>query len=216
MAKYHKYVFDFEKREFVGDFEKMYCNEVKEGFEPWVQADCMELSRKIVLSVLEGYNFDRILDLGCGKGYFTQFFKKHNNFVRGVDVSATAVSRAKISFPKIDFMSGDVTNKEFFNEMSKEGKYDLVFSYGLLQYTQDYPVLLRNISKVTKYFLLYEPILDNPIGFVKSKSDLLDAVEGDYCIENNIFLDSIYEDVREHSIILMLKSKCVLAELKDV
>ena len=33
MEKYHKYVFDQAKRSFVGDFERMYQDEIKDGFD---------------------------------------------------------------------------------------------------------------------------------------------------------------------------------------
>ena len=39
MAKYHKYVFDVEKRTFIGDFENMYAHESIEKFDSWHQDD---------------------------------------------------------------------------------------------------------------------------------------------------------------------------------
>ena len=37
MAEYHKYVFDLAKREFVGDFDKMYQQEVSDNYDSWHQ-----------------------------------------------------------------------------------------------------------------------------------------------------------------------------------
>ena len=79
MAKYHKYVFDLENRKLVGDFETMYQNESKENFDSWHQDDARQLQRKIDLVILEDYNFEKIIDLGCGKGNLTHLLKKKNN-----------------------------------------------------------------------------------------------------------------------------------------
>ena len=36
---YHKYVFDAESRQFVGEFEEMYQAEDKEQYDSWFQDD---------------------------------------------------------------------------------------------------------------------------------------------------------------------------------
>jgi len=46
MARYHKYVFDADKREFVGSFEEMYQNEKVDNFDSWHQEDSRKLQRK--------------------------------------------------------------------------------------------------------------------------------------------------------------------------
>lgn len=68
MAKYHKYVFDPDKRQFVGDFEKMYLRESTDNFDSWHQDDSRQLQRLVAISILAQWNFDLIFDFGCGKG----------------------------------------------------------------------------------------------------------------------------------------------------
>jgi len=108
MAKYHKYVFDLENRKLVGDFETMYQNESKENFDSWHQDDSRQLQRKIDLAILEDYNFNHILDIGCGKGSLTHILKKKNNTVVGLDISQTAVDIVSERFPDINFICSDV------------------------------------------------------------------------------------------------------------
>ena len=62
MAEYHKYVFDLEKRTFIGDFETMYQQESVDNFDSWHQDDTRQLQRKIDLTILEDYNFNKIID----------------------------------------------------------------------------------------------------------------------------------------------------------
>lgn len=118
MAKYHKYVFDLENRKLVGDFETMYQNESKENFDSWHQDDARQLQRKIDLAILEDYNFEKIIDIGSGKGSLTHFLKKKNNYVLGLDISKTATSIAQERFPDIDFVATDVNDISNFSSLA--------------------------------------------------------------------------------------------------
>ena len=122
MAGYHKYVFDADKREFVGSFEEMYQNEQIDNFDSWHQEDSRQLQRKIALSILEEYNFQSIVDVGSGKGALTHLLKKRNNQVIGLDISPTAVEQAKARFPDIQFNSFDVNDSDKFELFLKDFK----------------------------------------------------------------------------------------------
>ena len=76
MTGYHQYIFDTENRRFVGQFEEMYQQEKSANFDSWHQEDSRQLNRKIALNILDAYNFNRIIDLGCGKGALTHHLKK--------------------------------------------------------------------------------------------------------------------------------------------
>jgi len=101
MAEYHSYVFDQENRSFVGKFEDMYRAEAEKGFDSWNQDDARHLDKQFCLDVLAQYNFNRILDVGCGKGMVTQYLKKENNHVLGIDLSESALRVVKTRFPDI-------------------------------------------------------------------------------------------------------------------
>lgn len=177
MEKYHKYVFDIDARKFVGKFKEMYQNESKEVFDSWHQEDSRQLQRRIVLLMLNGYNLDTIVDLGCGKGTLTHLLKKKNNSVTGIDVSQTALNIAKARYPDIDFaqldMKGPDNLKNFFKSLPKQGMVDMVFTSEMFSYLENWRGLLNVISEHTKYFLICLYIPEDPIGFVKSENDLV-------------------------------------------
>lgn len=110
MAEYHKYVFDTDNRRFVGRFEEMYQQEKIANFDSWHQEDSRQLNRRIALEILNGYNFEKILDIGAGKGALTHQLKKLNNQVRGLDISPTAIEVARARFPDIEFDVTDVND----------------------------------------------------------------------------------------------------------
>jgi trans-aconitate methyltransferase len=191
MAKYHKYVFDLENRKLVGDFEIMYQNESKENFDSWHQDDTRQLQRKIDLAILEDYNFDKILDIGCGKGSLTHLLKKKNNYVLGVDISQTAINIVKERFPDIDFICTDVNNiKNYTSLIDKMGGVNLVFTSEVFSYIENWKELLSSISRTTEYFMISLYIPENPIGFIKSEQDLVNEIDKSFEIIEHISLNT--------------------------
>jgi SAM-dependent methyltransferase len=190
MAKYHKYIFDLEKRELVGDFETMYQNESKENFDSWHQDDTRQLQRKIDLAILEDYNFNKVLDIGCGKGSLTHLLKKKNNYVIGIDISQTAVNIVKERFPDINFVCSDVNNiKNYTLLVDEMGGVDLVFTSEVFSYIENWKELLSNISRTTEYFMISLYIPENPIGFIKSEQDLVNEINKSFEIIEHISLN---------------------------
>lgn len=131
MVEYHPYVFDTVGRRFVGRFEEMYQAEREKGFDSWQQDDLRPVDLRICLDILGQYNYSRILDVGCGKGAFTQHLKKVNNEVVALDLSQTAVQRARSRYPDILFEQADVSKPNWFTVV---GGYDLVVCLEVLSY----------------------------------------------------------------------------------
>ena len=210
MAKYHKYVFDVEKRTFIGDFENMYAHESIEKFDSWHQDDSRQLQRKICLEILNQYNFNTIVDIGCGKGALTHILKKKNNTCLGIDISQTAIDVAKERFNDIDFVVRDINNIGAFSDLiltrgickGGGGKLDLVFSSEAFSYFSNYKELLKEISEVSEYFMISLYLPNDPIGFVKSESELLDSIR-------------YYFEIVEHVSLSVQKSVIVFAKSKQ-
>lgn len=103
MTEYHDYV--IKEGRFIGAFEEMY----RDCEDPWHQDQLQPVSREIALLLLRDRTYRRILDLGCGKGRFTnQIQTATGGVVTGVDISPTAVSIARTRYPDIEFLSASV------------------------------------------------------------------------------------------------------------
>ena len=191
MAKYHKYVFDLENRKLVGDFETMYQNESKENFDSWHQDDTRQLQRKIDLAILEEYNFNKILDIGCGKGSLTHILKKKNNTVIGVDISQTAINIVSERFPDIKFICSNVNNVENYIKIVGDMRgVNLVFTSEVFSYIENWRELLYEISRTTEYFMISLYIPENPIGFIKNENDLVNEINKSFQIIEHISLNT--------------------------
>lgn len=194
---YHKYVFDETTRAFVGKFEEMYRHEDLDHYDSWHQEDLTHFGKKISFALLKDRGWKRILDIGCGKGTFTQLLKTSDNFILGVDVSQTAVDKASHRYPKIEFEA--MTAEDVLQ--SKES-WDLVIMMEILSYLENWASILQLAAQKTKYLYLSLYLPPNPIGFVKHFDLLKQALRNDFEIETELLWNN-------ETIFIFAKSKVV-------
>jgi SAM-dependent methyltransferase len=140
-VNHNDYVFSISADgvKFLRRFEEMYQN----CADPHGQSkELQRIDYQIVLGVLAralqtrpGVEQPRILDVGCGLGYFTarveEFLPEAQ--VAGCDISATAVEKAAKAAPKCTFFTADLNDRRTL----PEGKYDLALVLHVLQYFTD-------------------------------------------------------------------------------
>jgi trans-aconitate methyltransferase len=176
--KYHDYV--FQKGQFVGNFEAMYQNEDLMGYCSWYQDDMKDLGYQLSLTILSQYNFESILDVGCGEGMFTSLLKKKNNNVSGIDVSPTAIKKANIRFKNIDFFVGDIKTDVILKH------YDLIVLKEILSYVENWRKTIKDLSKISKYLFVSLDLPEFPNGFVKSFKELEEEITKYYEIQVSV------------------------------
>ena len=184
MEKYHKYIFDLKERSFVGAFEEMYATEDKEGFDSWYESDLRPLRKQICLAVLNQYNHASVLELGCGKGTFTQFLKKENNSVTAIDLSETAIAKARASYPDVEFRALKVQDL-----VQIPGTFELGVVMGTLAYVEDWESVLEGLGDKVRRCLVAEYVPTDAIGFVKSVYELTSCFDRYFTIINKVILD---------------------------
>ena len=126
---------------FVGDFEGFY----KSDNNPWGQTGMDErlheyytFSRSKILNTIDFLINSKaesvdILEVGCGLGYVSSKLQTElsgNVNITGIDVSSTAIEKAKIIFPSLEFIVGDVCSKN----LKIDKKYDIVIMSQILWY----------------------------------------------------------------------------------
>ena len=127
----------------------MYQREDIEDFDSWFSSDLTHLPKLISLTILNRYNFESILNFGCGKGAFTHILKKRNNYVLGLDISKTAIKKAKANHGnKIDFKV--IENNDFTSFVEKQ-KFDLTIILETLSYIKNWRKVIEDISKFSIY-----------------------------------------------------------------
>lgn len=95
--------------------------------------------------MLKGHEGQRILELGCGNGYFSNILSGLGHKVIGIDNSKSWIEIAKSNFPEITFIESDIYDLETRPEIS--GKhFDAVVALEVIEHLQ-YPKKMIRIAK---------------------------------------------------------------------
>ena len=96
---------------------------------------CYQLRREVLDRVLATANFDpqgrRVLDVGCGTGFFTAYYLARGADLTGIDIAPTSIERLRERHPQARFVLGDVS------EAPIEGRFDLVNAFDVLYHITD-------------------------------------------------------------------------------
>jgi cyclopropane fatty-acyl-phospholipid synthase-like methyltransferase len=88
---------------------------------------------------------DRVLEIGCGEGHQSEWLARLTDGLTGIDVSPTAVARARRRVPSGDFVAGDLFAQPWSDE---RGRFDLVTACEVLYYMSDMPRFLRAMDQL--------------------------------------------------------------------
>lgn len=91
---------------------------------------------------------DKILDLGCGMGHYSNYMAQKGFKVTGVDFSSKMIEIAKANFKNIDFIVEDICNIQVLKNKKFDG---LVIAY-VLQHLSKQEVLnlFKNLNQYLK------------------------------------------------------------------
>ncbi len=96
---------------------------------------CYLLREEVLARALRGAGADprgaRVLDVGCGTGFFTAWYLARGARVTGVDIAPTSIERLRERHPGARFLLADVS------EADLEGPYDLVNAFDVLYHIVD-------------------------------------------------------------------------------
>jgi len=147
------YIFKTEKGKlkFVGDFDGFY----KKENDPWGQKgedsrlkNYYAFSRKNLINTIKSISINNknILEIGCGLGYVVnELHKNISGKITGMDISPTAIIKAKKMFPDIEFIVGDVCSKK----LNCNKKFDVIIMNQLLWYIlEKLPYVFKNIDNL--------------------------------------------------------------------
>ena len=123
--------------------------------DPWHMASAQEQARfaetNAIIARDLGAHFGTLLEIGCGEGHQTEHLMQLADRVTGLDVSATAIDRARVRLPDAEFAVGDVYAQPWADE---RGRFDLVTACEVIYYMSDMPGFLRTIDRLGRECLV--------------------------------------------------------------
>lgn len=91
-------------------------------------------------------NGERILDLGCGYGYYTDYFRSAGGDVVGIDGAEAMITIAREKYPEGDFRVADITEPLKFDD----GTFDIVFCNQVLMDIAEIEGIIGECRRVLK------------------------------------------------------------------
>jgi 2-polyprenyl-6-hydroxyphenyl methylase/3-demethylubiquinone-9 3-methyltransferase len=106
-----------------------------------VQPERFELRRDFALERLEPG--ERVLDVGCGEGWFCDAFAAAGFVAVGVDVAPEAIRRARARYPSLEFALCGETSMPF-----ADGSFGAAWLGEVLEHVRDGIGLLAEVARV--------------------------------------------------------------------
>lgn len=93
------------------------------------------------------YQGKRVLEIGCGMGSDGAEFVKHGAEYVGIDISDESLSLARKRFEILN-LPGNFYEMSGTDDLTKLGKFDLVYCFGVLHHYPDVEKVIKNVHKV--------------------------------------------------------------------
>jgi SAM-dependent methyltransferase len=96
---------------------------------------CYQLRREVLDRALAAAGLDprgkRVLDVGCGTGFWTAYYTGRGADYTGLDIAPTSIAKLRESYPAARFILSDVS------EADLDGQWDLVNVFDVLYHVTD-------------------------------------------------------------------------------
>ncbi|HYE18956.1 MAG TPA: class I SAM-dependent methyltransferase [Tepidisphaeraceae bacterium] len=126
----------------IEDYYERYWDAPEDYNDPTV-AERRALLRRHLGSLAKGA---RVLDVGCGKGEFCDYFATQGFEAVGSDLSTKAIEYARGRFPAVQFFAGPVEG--LLPQMA--GAFDAVFSSEVIEHLFDVGAFLRSVNRLMR------------------------------------------------------------------
>ncbi|MFO8052424.1 MAG: methyltransferase domain-containing protein [Candidatus Omnitrophota bacterium] len=103
--------------------------------------------KKHVLRHLQACSGLKILEIGCGNGFLTNYLRQQGHKVLGIDISESAIQIAKQSHPESDFLC--LSAEQDLSSTIKD-KFDAIIAVEVMEHLYAPKEMLKNVKKLLK------------------------------------------------------------------
>ncbi len=122
------------------------------------RSEFADSNKSVIEERFRRLNGERVLDLGCGYGWYTDFFTRSGADAVGVDGSEKMIAIARERYPNLDFTLANIEKSLPF----ADGCFDIVFSNQVLMDIENTERVISEFARVLKengvfYFGIVHP-----------------------------------------------------------
>lgn len=158
--RYQDYV--IRNGKLVGEFEQMY----QDYKEPWFQGEREKWAsdKTIAINLIKKLAASRVIELGCGLGYFTNKIRETGVEVLGIDISQTAIDKAKKTYPNCRFQVANILQYDIYYDFKPDVLVMAEITWYILDKLDDF---LSFIKKELPETYLIHLLITYPLGVQK-------------------------------------------------
>lgn len=93
----------------------------------------------------------RVLDVGCGTGFFSGFYIRCSADVTGVDITEVSVESLRKTMPNGRFLILDISTEDFHNHIEDGERFDIINIFNVLYHVVDDNKFAKAIENITTY-----------------------------------------------------------------
>lgn len=136
---------------FIGKFEEMYQN----FDDPWEQTVLEEYAseKAVCVNLVKFLNLNNIIELGCGFGTLTNRLNEVCPSVIGVDISQTAIQKARLRYPGCRFEVKTFTDFDYIRALSPDCIVMSEISWYVLEHLDKFKKFLA--EELPKTYLIH-------------------------------------------------------------
>ena len=147
MTKHERYQ-DYVIRDgrLIGEFEQMY----RDFDNPWRQNDELQFTsdKAVGLYLLSRlrrrHGVERALELGCGLGNYAAEIARTGLQVTGIDVSPSAIEKAALRYPGLDFRAGALSDRQLIKDIRPDVVVMSEITWYVLEELRDFIDFLKH------------------------------------------------------------------------
>lgn len=173
--RYQDYVIKDGK--LVGEFDRMY----QDFDDPWDQTvrERYQSQKAVGINLLrrlgENPSCRRVLELGCGLGDYTARIAAAGLDAIGMDVSETAIEKARNRYSEIEFLTADITEFERIKSLRPDVIVMAEITWYILDHLRDF---LKFLKKELPNTLVLHLLVTYPRGQQKYGADYFTDLDG--------------------------------------
>lgn len=128
------------------DIISQWNHAASEFAEDQERSEFAECNKKIVKARFKHFHGEKILDLGCGYGFYTDYFRSIGANAIGIDGSEEMIKIAQKRYPITDFSVMDITMPLVFANDS----FDMIFSNQVLMDIENVEFVFSECKRILK------------------------------------------------------------------